>query len=254
MGTTKLTRKEILAEDQVHGSIITLIDFISSHKKSLSIIVLAAIVLALGVYGGILFLEKKDIQAQEILGKGMDCYHAKVDSESTDDPYEKGPPYVFGSDSQKYQAAAKEFSSIVSGFGYSKVSRIARYYLGLTQLKLGENEEAVRNLEMVANNSKGRTVGSLAKKVLARNYESSGNYGEAKNILESMIADEQYDLPKEDLSLDLSRILIAEGNREEAVKVLQEAIAQGSTYSAFNQKLTSELEKIQNKTQTQTEP
>ncbi len=254
VGTTKLTRKEILAEDAVHGTIISLIDFLGVHKKKIATFGALAIVVALGVYFGLLFLEKKELQAQEILGRGIDFYHAQIDPEATEDPYGKGPTAVFRDESLKYQAAAKEFSSIVSGYSYSKVSIIARYYLGLTQLKLAETDEAVKNLETVANNSKGRTVGYLAKRVLARHYEESGNLEEAKKILESMIADTQYDLPKEDLSIQLSRILVAEGKNEEAIKVLQEANSQGSAFSNFKQKLVAELDKVQKTTQKEPEP
>ena len=254
VGTTKLTRKEILAEDAVHGTIISLIDFCSSHKKKLIILGAVAIVAAIGIYSGLLFLEKKEIQAQEILGRGIDFYHAEIDPDVTENSYEKDSTAVFKDESSKYQAAAREFSSIISGYGYSKVSVVARYYLGLTQLKQGETEEAVQNLKTAANNSKDRIVGYLAKRVLARHFEESGDYGEAKKILESMINDSNYDLPKEDLSIQLSRILVAEGKKEEAVKVLQEANSRGTVSSSLRQKLVAELDKVQNTMQTESEP
>jgi len=249
VGTTKLTRKEILAEDAVHGSIISLVDFLGLHKKKIAVLGAIVAVVALGVYFGLLILEKKEIQAQDILGRGIDFYHAEIDPDATDNPYEKGSTAVFRNESLKYQAAAREFSSIVTGYGYSRVSVIARYYLGLTQFKLGETAEAVENLKTVANNSKGRTVGFLAQRILARHYEESGEYGEAKKILESMLANAKYDLPKDDLSLQLARILVAEGKNQEAVKVLQEANAQVSSFSSFRQKLVTELDELQKTTQ-----
>ena len=254
VGTTKLTRKEILAEDSVHGSMIFLVDFFAKHKKKIIILGVILILAALGIYGGLLFLENKEVQAQELLGRGIDFYHAEIDSGAKDDPYGMGQNAVFSSDSLKYQAAAKEFSSIVSGYGYSKVAVIARYYLGLTQLKQGKTEEAVENLEKAANNTRVRTVGYLAKNVLAQHYEESGNYEKAQTILESMIADARYDLPKDELSLRLARILIAGGERDEAVKILQEATSEGSTFSSFRQKLTAELEEAQKTTESEPEP
>lgn len=254
MGTTKLTRKEILAEDPVHGTIIALVDFLGAHKKIISILAIAAVFVAFGIYGGLHFLEKREIQAQQTLARGIDFYHAEIEAEATGNPYENGPTPAFKNESLKYQAASREFSSILSGYGYSKVSIIARYYLGLTQLKLGKKEEAIKNLEMVSNNSKERVVGYLAKRVLARSHQESGNYEEAKKILRNMLADDRYTLPKEDLSLQLSGILIAEGKKEEAVEVLQEANAQGSAFSSFKPKLTAELDRVQKTIQTKPEP
>ena len=69
-----------------------------------------------------------------------------------------------------------------------------------------------------------------------------------------MIGDAQYDLPKDELSLQLARILIAEGKNDEAVKILQEATSEGSTFSGFRQKLTAELEEAQKKTESEPEP
>ena len=59
-----------------------------------------------------------------------------------------------------------------------------------------------------------------------------------------MIRDPQYDLPKEDLSLDLATVLVAQGKRDEAVKVLREASTQSPQLSLQKQRLMTELDKL----------
>ncbi len=246
MGTTKLTRKEILAEDPVHESIIQLIEFFKVNGKKVGILAVIAIFVAIGVYTGYQYLDSRQAQAQEQLGKGMSVFHAQVAPDASDDPYAKGSTPIFRSDKAKYEAAAKEFSSVISrSFGYSKLSVVARYYLGLSQLQLGQKKEAVENLETVAGNSRDRTVGFLAKKVLASYYAGTGNQRGAREILEGMIRDPQCDLPKEDLNIDLSRILVAQGKRDEAIKILREAGTQGPQFSILKQQLMVELDKLQ---------
>jgi tetratricopeptide (TPR) repeat protein len=245
VGTTKLTRKEILAEDPVHGALITLIEFFKTQGKKVAILVVAAAIIGLGIYGGILYLGSRDSQAQELLTKGMDFMHAEVAPDAADDPYGKGSAPQFKSDALKYQAAAREFSSVVSRYGYSKASIIARYYLGLAQLQLGKKQEAIQNLESVADNSRNRTVGYLAKRALASHYMESGNYKAAREILDGMLKDGQCDLPKEDLSILQSRILAAQGKREEAIKVLQEATPKEPTFGPLEQQIAAELDKLQ---------
>jgi predicted negative regulator of RcsB-dependent stress response len=254
VGTTKLTRKEILAEDPVHEAIMHLVEFFRSNGKLIGILAPAAVLVAFGIYIGIQYLSGREVQAQEQLGKGMAFFHAQVAPDATDDPFSKGPTPTFRSDTAMYQAAAKEFSSIVSRFGYSKISTVARYYLGLSQLQLGQKKEAIQNLESAAGNSRNRTVGYLARRVLATESASSGNYKGAREMLEGMIKDPQYNLPKEDLSIQLSRVLVAMGKRDEAVKVLREASAQGPAFSALKQQLTTELDKLQKANQTGSEP
>jgi predicted negative regulator of RcsB-dependent stress response len=245
VGTTKLTRKEILAEDPVHEAIIQLIEFFQTNGKKIGILAVVIVVVAVGIYGGLQYLDNRQMQAQQQLGKGMDFFHARVTPDASNDPFAKGPAPVFQSDNAKYNAAAKEFSSLVSGYGYSKLSVVARYYLGLSQLQLGQNKEAVQNLEIVAGNSRDRTIGFLAKKALAANYMDSGNYKGAVDTLKGMISDPQCDLPKEDLTLDLSRALVAQGKRDEAIKILREAGTQGQDFSPTKQRMMMELDKLQ---------
>jgi predicted negative regulator of RcsB-dependent stress response len=245
VGTTKLTRKEILAEDPVHEAMIQLIEFFQTNGKKIGILAVVAVLVGVGIYAGLQYLEYRQTQAQEYLGKGMIIFHAQVTPDASDDPYGKGLTPVFKSDKAKYQAAAREFSSVVSRFGYSKLSIVAQYYLGLSQLQLGQKKEAIQNLETVAGNSRDRTIGFLAKKVLATEYINSGNHRGARETLEGMIRDPQCDLPKEDLNIDLSRVLVAQGKRDEAIKVLREAGAQGPQFSLLKQRLMVELDKLQ---------
>ncbi|MBN1571427.1 MAG: hypothetical protein JXA73_26565 [Acidobacteria bacterium] len=245
MGTTKLTRKEILAEDPVHEGIIRIIEFFRANGKMVGIGVAIILVLALGIYGGIQYLDRLELKAQETLGKGMDLFHAEVSADATDDPYSKGATPTFRSDSDKYKAATREFSSVVEGHKFGKVTVIARYYLGLSQLQMGQKQEAIRNLEQVSSNSKERTIGFLAKRVLATEYMNSGNFKGAGDILESMIRDSQYQLPKEDLSLQLSKVLVAQGKRDEAIKVLRDASSQAAAFSSYQQQVATELAKLE---------
>jgi predicted negative regulator of RcsB-dependent stress response len=245
VGTNKLTRKEILAEDPVHEAMVRLVEFFQTRGRTIGLVVVAVAILSLAIYGGLQFLGNREMQAQERLAKAMEFFHGQVAPDATDDPYGKGPVPVFKSDAAKYQAAAREFSSLASGYGYSKVSIIARYYLGLTQLELGQNKEAVKNLESVAANSRSRAVGYLAKKILARNEAASGNYKAARETLEGMIKDPQCAIPREDLSIELSRVLVAQGKRDEAIKVLREAGSEGAAMSALKQQVAMELDKIQ---------
>jgi predicted negative regulator of RcsB-dependent stress response len=254
VGTTKLTRKEILAEDPVHQAIIELIEFFRVNGKKIAIGAAAIVLLAVGVYGGIQYLDNKQAKAQDRLREGMNFFHAQVSPDASDNPYAKGTSPVFRNEAAKYQAAAKEFSSVVSGFGYSKLAVVARYYLGLTQLQLGQKKEAAQNLEQVATSSKDRTLSNLAKKVLAADYVATGNYRGAKELLEGMIRDPQCDLPKEDLSIDLAKALVAQGKRDEAIKVLRDASAQGAQFSPIRQRVMTELDKLQKPPKTGSQP
>jgi len=245
VSTNKLTRKEILSEDPVHEAMIHSIEFFRMNGAKIGIAVVGLLVLIFGIYGVSQYLDKRETLAQNQLSRGMEFFNANVAADATDDPFGKGPDPIFRNDQAKYQAAAKEFSSIASGFAYGEISVISRYYLGLCQLKLGQQNEAIQSLESVAGNSKNRTIGFLAKRVLAFSYFNSKNFKGAQEILENMIRDPKYDLPKEDISIQLSRVLGAQGKQDEAVKVLRDADAQSPAFGAFKQQLVAELERVQ---------
>jgi predicted negative regulator of RcsB-dependent stress response len=244
VGTTKLTRKEILAEDPVHNFILQSIEYLRLNGSKVTAAAAVLIVLAFGIYGGMQYIEKKQNQAQEAFAKGLDFVHAEVKPDATGDPYSKGPIPTFRNEKAKYQAAAKEFSAVASGHFYGKLAVVARYYLGFAQLQLGQKNEAVQNLESVASNSSNRTLGFMAKRVLATNYFESGNNKGAQELLDSMIKDPQCDLQKEDLSIQLSRALVAQGKQDEAIRVLRDAGSQSPSFSTFKPQLMAELEKL----------
>lgn len=244
MGTTKLTRKEILAEDPVHVAIIQIVEFFRERGKLIGIAAAAAALIGVGVYFTLEYLDSRDLAAQYQLGKALEYYHARIDAAAPEDPAAKGPEPVFRSDAARIQAADKEFSGIVAKYGSSKVGVIARYYHGLCQLRLGQKNEGVQSLEAVRNNTKDRTLGYLARKVLARNDLDSGNFKGAQENLEGMIKDPQCELPKEDLKLDLARVYESQGKRDEAIKVLRQARDESSR-SMLQSTVAQELNRLE---------
>jgi predicted negative regulator of RcsB-dependent stress response len=243
VGTTKLTRKEILAEDPIHNFILHAVEYLRVNGSKAAAMVAVAVVLAFGIYGGIQFIENKKAQAQETFAKGLDYFHADV----TPGAPKGGAHPKFQSETEKYQAAAKEFSSVASGRIYGKLSIVARYYLGISQLHLGQKKEAVQNLESVASNSSNRTLGSLAKKALAISNIDSGNYKEAQALLDGMIKDPQCDIQKDELTIQLSRVLVAQGKRDEAIKILREAGGSipGPSSLRIKPQIMAEMDKLQ---------
>ncbi len=228
MGTTKLTRKEISA-DPIHDALVSTVDFMRAHARTLSLAAAGVLLILLGTYFGLRYLDVRDLNAQKELAKGMDYYHGNVDpANAKDDPYASGPTPVFRTEEAKYRAASAIFSSLASRYGTSKTGVIARYYLGLCQKQLGQKSEAIASLEAVGNNTSDRTVGYLAKKVLASYYVESGDAQKGLDILQTMLKDPQCDLPKEDLMIDVSRAYVAMGKRAEAVKTLEDAQASGA--------------------------
>jgi predicted negative regulator of RcsB-dependent stress response len=244
LGTTKLTRKEILAEDPVHAAMIQLVEAFRTHGIKIVAGAALALVLIIGIYAGIWYLGRRDVQAGQMLGKGIDLFHAQVSPEASDDPYAKGGTPEFRTDASKYEAAKKEFAAIVSDYGRSGVSAIAGYYLGLTQMKLGQTKEAIQTLEEVGGDSKDLTVSSMAKMALATHYAETGSLEQAQGILEGLMKDPQVQIPRQAVGIQLAHVLAAAGKRDEAIKVLREA-RDLDPDSTLNGQLSVELNRLE---------
>jgi tetratricopeptide (TPR) repeat protein len=250
VGTTKLTRKEIVSEDPVNNFIMHSIEFFRVNGSKVAGIAVGIVVLAFAIYGAGQYIEKKKDHAQESFNKGLEFFHAEVRPDAMDDPYSSGPFPTFKSETAKYQAAAKEFSAVASGYFYGKLAVSARYFLGLTQLHLGQNQEAMQNLESVASNSSNRTLGFLAKRSIAiielnsSKADKAQELLKAQKLLDGMIKDQQCDIQKADLSILLSRVFIAQGKRDDAIRVLKEASGTSPTFDRFSPQLMAELQKI----------
>ena len=246
MGTTKLTRKEILSDDPVRQNIVRLAGFLQENSKKIGIAIFVIVALALAFWAWSRYLDGRAQAAGAILGRGMVFFNGSVSPDAEDDPFAKGETPLFISDETKYQAAAREFSTAIDSFGAGEAGRTARYYLGLTQLQLGKKEDAKNNLESVAFGSGSRTVGFLAKKALADYHADSGNVKEAEDLLRGMIKDVKCDIPKEDLGLQLAGVLVAAGKKDEAIRALREASEGSAAFGTYNQRLLDEIEKLQN--------
>ena len=245
MGTTKLTRKEILSDDPVRENILLFVGLLRSNRAKIGAAVIVVIVIALGFWTLSAYLDSRANAAGALLGRGMAFFSANISPDAEDDPYAKGDAPLFKNDEDKYQAAEKELSAAADYFGAGAAGKTARYYLGLAQLQLGKKEEAQKNLESVAFGSGSDTVGFLAKKALAGYYADSGNAKGAEDLLRGMIKDAKCDLPKEEIGMQLAGILVAEGKKDEAIGVLREVSEASPIFGVYNQQLLAEIERIQ---------
>jgi predicted negative regulator of RcsB-dependent stress response len=246
VSTTKLTRKEILTEDPVQLTIVHAVDFFRAQGRNILMGVAAVLLISAGVYFGLQYLASRDAQAQTEFTKGLEFYHASIDATAQDDPYGKGFTPTFRTDQAKYEAASKVFASVASKYSFSKLVPLAKYYQGLSLMEIGKKEEAQKLLEGLRNNTKDRTTGYLARKVLAGIYLGNGNAKGAQELVEGMIADPQCALPKEELKIQLAQILTSQGKKDQAVKTLREARDQAQiSRSALSAQITQELTRLE---------
>src|SRR5881409_3034201 len=86
VGTTKLTRKEILGDDPIHDALVNTIEVVRERGKQIALGAGALILAGFGIYLALEYMERRDNEAQQILTRGIDFYPAQVDPSALDDP------------------------------------------------------------------------------------------------------------------------------------------------------------------------
>lgn len=164
------------AEATVHWSV--------EHKSKLIIGSLAAAVVLAVALGGWYYLNQQDMKASEVLSQAVRTMDTPLRPEGA--PPEPDFP-SFASAKDRAIEAHKQFQTIVDKYPHTRTSEFARYFLGITSSRLGDNAAAERDLKEVAS-SRNDDLSSLAKLGLAAVYSDTNRIKQAIEIYNQLIA------------------------------------------------------------------
>jgi TolA-binding protein len=164
------------AEATVHWSV--------EHKSKLIIGSLAAAVVLAVALGGWYYLNQQDMKASEVLSQAVRTMDTPLRPEGA--PPEPDFP-SFASTKDRATEAHKQFQTIVDKYPHTRTSEFARYFLGITSSRLGDNAAAERDLKEVAS-SRNDDLSSLAKLGLAAVYSDTNRIKQAIEIYNQLIA------------------------------------------------------------------
>lgn len=155
----RLTRQE-LRKDELSAQLGTGLDFLMQHRRPMLKWIgygAAAVVVALGVT---LFLRSRDQNAAAAFGTALETYHAPVNATPAPDSKIKS----YKNDTEKFEAALKEFNDVAGAHGGTSAGRWAKYYAALSQQSLAKYGEAEKQLQEISGegNADFRAVAKLA--------------------------------------------------------------------------------------------
>ena len=163
------------AEATVHWSV--------EHKSKLIIGSLTAAVVLAAVLGGWYYLNQQDMKASEVLSRAVRTMDTPLRPEGA--PPEPDFP-SFASAKDRATEAHKQFQTIVDKYPHTRTSEFARYFLGITSSRLGDNTAAERDLKEVAS-ARNDDLSSLAKLGLAAVYSDTNRIKQAIEIYNQLI-------------------------------------------------------------------
>ena len=187
------------------------------HQKKLIMVAVVVAVIAAAALGSWYYEQNQDSAASVDLAKALNTYSAPLrPAGMPPDPQFQ----TFTSSEERAKAAQPEFRAIVEKDRHTNSAQIAQYFLGLTDLDLGDQAGAERELKQVAG-ARNHDVSSLAKLALASLYHDTNRDPQAIELYKDLIAKPTRTVSKARAQLELATLYQTK-DPQEARKILEQ--------------------------------
>jgi len=204
--------KAALKQDKFVSTTTHSLEWASEHRKSVIVngaIVAAVIVLI--ILAGVIYNSRSEAAASAF-GDAMQAYQTPLAS-----PGQQVPPGVktYTSAAERAKAANALFAGVAGKYGMTPSGRNALYFVGLTEIEAGQNQQAEDTLKKVAGGWDSDLAG-LAKFALAQLYRGSGRDGQAIDIYKDLMKKPTMTVPAGLAQLQLADLYQSEGKTDMA--------------------------------------
>ena len=127
----------------------------------------------------------------------------------------------FASSAERATEAHKEFQAIVDKYPHTRSAEIAHYFVALTDVDLGDNTGATRELQSVAG-SHNEDLSALARFALASVYRNQGQNKQAIELYKALIAKPTATVGKVSAQMEMAAAYEADQQPLEASKIYQQ--------------------------------
>jgi len=186
-----------LKKDEVRDTFERGAEAVLSHQQLTLYLLIAAIVVAVGVFGWRTYIERQTVKAFAAYDDAMKIFQAPVG-------VPPAPGEVTYTDAnKKYADAGLKFSQVASKYPHTRASELARYYAALSFEKLDKNAEAKATLQELTG-SQDDEVAAMAKFELAGLDDRTGQGDDAVKLYQALIAKPTVLVPKPVVMLALA--------------------------------------------------
>jgi tetratricopeptide (TPR) repeat protein len=213
----RLTRKEIVQEDQIHSTINQIFHFVLEKKELLLLTLACAVGLALAIYFWVDYQSGKKSEVQLAFSNAMEIYAASVGDAPAPEagtPPDTRPRYK--TENEKYTAALKAFGSVKETASGTALEEYADYYEGLCQKGLGKKDEFVKTMERLAAKGGDSEIAGLADFALGEYYLANSDVEKAQLNFEKIFKSEKTNLPKDNILNDMGDYFEKRGQKDRA--------------------------------------
>jgi predicted negative regulator of RcsB-dependent stress response len=211
-----ITRKE-LKTDEIREGLQHGAEYALSHTRMLWMGGLAVLAVVVLVGGWKLYSERQAEKASVAFEDARKTFDARIRTAGEpEDPSE--PSYL--EEKNKYLDAQKKFRDVAAKYSLTVQGQTARYYAAVCTARLGQTDDAVKELKSVEGGSNAELT-SLARLEMAQIAAQTGKPDEAARLLKLLI-DKPTDLVPKALAQMALAAQIRKTNPAEAAKLYQQ--------------------------------
>lgn len=172
-----------LKKDEIRETLVAGVETVASHQQAMWIVIIAALVIALGILGWDSYSRRQTAKASMSLDDGLKIFQARIRAAGEPaDPTE----VTYVDEKNKFTDADKKFREVAANFGRTKPGQMAQYYAALSEVQLKNYPDAEKNLSQVISGS-DEILASLAKSQLAFVFEQENKGSQAVDLLKQLM-------------------------------------------------------------------
>jgi len=207
----RITRQE-MKRDELVTTLARLTAAAEKHARSIGIAIVAIIVLAAAVTGGVLYSRSRERAAQEILGEIQAAAVAPVFP-----GYEDGSG-VYPTEQAKFDEVLRLSGVLQESFPSTHAARWSAYWEAFGQMELGRHQEALDALAAFDGPHERDFIYWSAQFLKARVQEATGDADAAAGTYLTIADAAPETFPAEMALINRARLLDGEGRSDEALE------------------------------------
>ncbi len=194
-----ILRKD-LKKDEIRESLVHGVESVASHQKLLWIVVSAALVVGLAIFGWNTYSQRQTAKASAALDDAMKIFQARIRA-----PGESAEPgeITYVDEKNKASDAERKFLQVASQYGRTRPGQVARYYAALCEILLKNFGDAEKNLKQLDTGTDANLSG-LAQFQLAGVYDQDGKTSQAIDLYKQLEEKPSVFVPKPMVLLTLA--------------------------------------------------
>ncbi|HET7748523.1 MAG TPA: tetratricopeptide repeat protein [Terriglobales bacterium] len=207
-----------LKQDRFAVATAETVSWAVEHRKLLTTVGIIAGVVVAVVLAGYYYLQQQNQAASLAMAAAFRTYDAPIVPAGT--PPQPGMPVMFNSAAERAKAAQPLFQKVAQNYSRTRNGEIARYFLALTDLDVGNSAAAEKQLQDLSSGH-NQDLASLAKFALANQYRNNGRDAQAIELYKQLAAHPTTSVSKAQAQLGLAEAYSAK-QPDEARKVYQQ--------------------------------